>query len=51
MNGRLSPLGWFKNLIPRYPQIWEKNRKIKSFNLSALEKHGPVYEDGEATGW
>uniref|UniRef100_G1PSY8 Acylamino-acid-releasing enzyme N-terminal domain-containing protein n=1 Tax=Myotis lucifugus TaxID=59463 RepID=G1PSY8_MYOLU len=26
-------------------QVWEKNRKLKSFNLSALEKHGPVYED------
>lgn len=32
----------------RCPQVWEKNRKLKSFNLSALEKHGPVYEDGEA---
>lgn len=33
------------------PQVWEKNRKLKSFNLSALEKHGSVYEDGEASGW
>jgi acylaminoacyl-peptidase len=37
--------------MPRYLQVWEKNRKLKSFNLSALEKHGPVYEDGEAPGW
>lgn len=39
------------SLMPRSPQVWEKNRKLKSFNLSALEKHGPVYEDGEAPGW
>ena len=37
--------------MPRCPQVWEKNRKLKSFNLLALEKHGPVYEDGEAAGW
>lgn len=39
----------------RCAQVWEKNRKLKSFNLTALEKHGPVYEDGEApavrAGW
>lgn len=44
------------NLMPRCPQVWEKNRKLKSFNLSVLEKHGLVYEDGrqltgEQTGW
>ena len=39
------------SLTTRCPQVWEKNRKLKSFNLSALEKHGPVYEDGEAAGW
>lgn len=38
-------------LMPTCPQVWEKNRKLKSFNLSALEKHGPVYEDGEAASW
>lgn len=43
--------GGASSLMPRYPQVWEKNRKLKSFNLSALEKHGPVYEDGEAPGW
>lgn len=30
-------------------QVWEKNRKVKSIDLSALEKHGQVYEDGEAS--
>lgn len=39
------------SLMPRCPQVWEKNRKLKSVSLSALEKHGPVYEDGEAAGW
>ncbi|XP_006779530.1 PREDICTED: LOW QUALITY PROTEIN: acylamino-acid-releasing enzyme, partial [Myotis davidii] len=34
----------------QFLEVWEKNRKLKSFNLSALEKHGPVYEDGEAAG-
>lgn len=37
--------------MPRCPQVWEKNRKLKSFNLSLLEKHGLVYEDGETAGW
>lgn len=32
-------------------QVWEKNRKFKSFNLSVLEKYGFVYEDGEVVGW
>lgn len=50
-NGGLSPtdealLGGAGNLTPRCPQVWEKNRKLKSFNLSLLEKHGLVYEDG-----
>lgn len=47
----LSPTTKAASLMPRCPQVWEKNRKLKSFNLSALEKHGPVYEDGEAPGW
>lgn len=47
-----QPLCWeADSLTPRCPQVWEKNRKLKSFNLSALEKHGPVYEDGKAAGW
>ncbi|KAB1263866.1 Acylamino-acid-releasing enzyme [Camelus dromedarius] len=29
----------------QFLEVWEKNRKLKSFNLLALEKHGPVYED------
>lgn len=28
-------------------QIWSKNIKMKSINLTALKKHGKVYEDGE----
>jgi acylaminoacyl-peptidase len=48
---QVKPCGGASSLMPRYLQVWEKNRKLKSFNLSALEKHGPVYEDGEAPGW
>nr|KAF6419877.1 acylaminoacyl-peptide hydrolase [Molossus molossus] len=29
----------------QFLEVWEKNWKLKSFNLSALERHGPVYED------
>uniref|UniRef100_A0A667HRG8 Acylamino-acid-releasing enzyme n=1 Tax=Lynx canadensis TaxID=61383 RepID=A0A667HRG8_LYNCA len=29
----------------QFLEVWEKNRKLKSFNLSLLEKHGLVYED------
>uniref|UniRef100_A0A452VDD8 Acylamino-acid-releasing enzyme n=1 Tax=Ursus maritimus TaxID=29073 RepID=A0A452VDD8_URSMA len=29
----------------QFLEVWEKNRKLKSFNLSVLEKHGLVYED------
>lgn len=43
-------LGTGSSLTPAHPQIWEKNRKLKSFNLSALDKHGPVYEDGKVPG-
>lgn len=48
-----APLGeaGARSLMPRCPQVWEKNRKLKSVSLSALEKHGPVYEDGEAAAW
>lgn len=28
-------------------QIWSKNIKIKSIDLTALKKHGKVYEDGK----
>lgn len=30
-------------------QIWHKNRKTKSLNLTALKKHGKVYEDGKSS--
>lgn len=30
-------------------QIWSKNIKMKSVNLTALKKHGKVFEDGESS--
>ncbi|XP_049572351.1 acylamino-acid-releasing enzyme isoform X3 [Orcinus orca] len=59
---RESPSGTMKAVLRKaggpgageekqFLEVWEKNRKLKSFNLSALEKHGLVYEDGEASGW
>ncbi|TRY66069.1 hypothetical protein DNTS_033194, partial [Danionella cerebrum] len=30
--------------------IWHKNRKLKCLNLTTLNKHGKVYEDGAPTG-
>ncbi|XP_028742829.1 acylamino-acid-releasing enzyme [Peromyscus leucopus] len=53
---RESPSGTMKAVLRKaggpvsgeekqFLEVWEKNRKLKSFNLSALEKHGPVYED------
>ncbi|XP_053325400.1 acylamino-acid-releasing enzyme-like isoform X2 [Spea bombifrons] len=29
----------------QFLEVWEKNRKVKSINLTALDKHGKVYED------
>lgn len=31
------------------PQIWSKNIKVRSIDLTALKKHGKVYEDGESS--
>lgn len=31
----------------QYLEVWEKNRKVKSIELTALEKHGQVYEDDQ----
>ncbi|XP_077182123.1 acylamino-acid-releasing enzyme-like isoform X3 [Paroedura picta] len=31
----------------QFLEVWEKNRKAKSIDLSALEKHGQVYEDDQ----
>ncbi|KAB0396976.1 hypothetical protein E2I00_000557 [Balaenoptera physalus] len=53
---RESPSGTMKAVLRKaggpgtgeekqFLEVWEKNRKLKSFNLSALEKHGLVYED------
>lgn len=41
-----SPGPW--PLMFLFLQIWDQNRKVKSINLTVLEKHGNVYEDGEA---
>jgi len=37
---------------PHHPrlQVWDQNRKVKSINLTALDKHGGVYDDGEGPG-
>ncbi|XP_069500272.1 acylamino-acid-releasing enzyme-like isoform X2 [Ambystoma mexicanum] len=29
----------------QFLEVWNRNRKVKSINLTALEKHGKVYED------
>ncbi|KAG8436195.1 hypothetical protein GDO86_007340, partial [Hymenochirus boettgeri] len=29
----------------QFLEIWERNRKVKNINLTALDKHGKVYED------
>ncbi|XP_069822608.1 acylamino-acid-releasing enzyme [Dendropsophus ebraccatus] len=29
----------------QFLEIWDRNRKVKSINLTALDKHGKVYED------
>uniref|UniRef100_A0A8D2LEG5 Acylamino-acid-releasing enzyme n=1 Tax=Varanus komodoensis TaxID=61221 RepID=A0A8D2LEG5_VARKO len=31
----------------QFLEVWEKNRKAKSIELTALEKHGKVYEDDQ----
>ncbi|XP_053233396.1 acylamino-acid-releasing enzyme [Podarcis raffonei] len=31
----------------QFLEVWEKNRKVKSIELTALEKHGQVYEDDQ----
>nr|XP_033782652.1 LOW QUALITY PROTEIN: acylamino-acid-releasing enzyme-like [Geotrypetes seraphini] len=31
----------------QFLEVWNKNRKVKSVNLTALEKHGKVYEDDQ----
>ncbi|XP_056381212.1 acylamino-acid-releasing enzyme [Hyla sarda] len=29
----------------QFLEVWDRNRKVKNINLTALEKHGKVYED------
>nr|XP_060621741.1 acylamino-acid-releasing enzyme [Anolis sagrei ordinatus] len=31
----------------QFLEVWEKSRKVKSIELTALEKHGQVYEDDQ----
>ncbi|XP_058023212.1 acylamino-acid-releasing enzyme-like isoform X1 [Ahaetulla prasina] len=31
----------------QFLEVWEKNRKVKSIELTALEKHGQVYDDDQ----
>ncbi|KAM4650959.1 acylamino-acid-releasing enzyme [Discoglossus pictus] len=31
----------------QFLEVWNKNRKVKSINLTALDKHGKVYEDDQ----
>lgn len=52
---RESPSGALKAVVrdtknskgeeQQFLEVWSKNRKVKSINLFALEKHGKVYED------
>lgn len=32
------------------PQVWDQNSKVKSIDLTAVDKHGTVYDDGEGLG-
>uniref|UniRef100_A0A8C6X6Q2 acylaminoacyl-peptidase n=1 Tax=Naja naja TaxID=35670 RepID=A0A8C6X6Q2_NAJNA len=36
-----------KGMEKQFLEVWEKNRKVKSIELSALEKHGQVYDDDQ----
>ncbi|XP_028907309.1 acylamino-acid-releasing enzyme [Ornithorhynchus anatinus] len=53
---RESPSGLMKALLRKisnnctgedkqFLEVWGKNSKLRTVNLTALEKHGPVYED------
>lgn len=57
--GEKRGIHWCLGLKPCYvlgppchlcPQIWDQNRKVKSIDLTALDKHGSVYDDGEGLG-
>ncbi|NXE12877.1 APEH enzyme, partial [Lophotis ruficrista] len=58
---RESPSGALKAVLRKVPgkekekekqflEVWDQNRKVKSIDLMALEKHGSVYDDGEGPG-
>ncbi|NXX81191.1 ACPH enzyme, partial [Urocolius indicus] len=56
---RESPSGALKAVLRKvtgkekekqFLEVWDQNRKVKSINLTALDKHGSVYDDGEGPG-
>ncbi|KYO27826.1 acylamino-acid-releasing enzyme [Alligator mississippiensis] len=54
---RESPSGTLKAVLRKasnskgeekqFLEIWDQNRKVKSINLTGLEKHGSIYEDDQ----
>ncbi|NWX30081.1 ACPH enzyme, partial [Notiomystis cincta] len=55
---RESPSGALKAVLRKVPgkdkekekqflEVWDQNRKVKSIDLTALDKHGSVYEDDQ----
>ncbi|XP_041281889.1 acylamino-acid-releasing enzyme-like [Onychostruthus taczanowskii] len=53
---RESPSGMLKAVLRKVPgkekekqflEIWDQNRKVKSIDLTALDKHGSVYDDDQ----
>ncbi|NWT16861.1 ACPH enzyme, partial [Vireo altiloquus] len=53
---RESPSGTLKAVLRKVPgkekekqflEVWDQNRKVKSIDLTALDKHGSVYDDDQ----
>ncbi|NXF43036.1 ACPH enzyme, partial [Oceanites oceanicus] len=53
---RESPSGALKAVLRKVPskekekqflEVWDQNRKVKSINLTALDKHGSIYDDDQ----
>ncbi|KAF1645244.1 Acylamino-acid-releasing enzyme, partial [Eudyptes chrysocome] len=53
---RESPSGVLKAVLRKVPskekekqflEVWDQNRKVKSIDLTALDKHGSVYDDDQ----
>ncbi|KAM7095814.1 LOW QUALITY PROTEIN: acylamino-acid-releasing enzyme [Ciconia maguari] len=53
---RESPSGALKAVLRKVPgkekekqflEVWDQNRKVKSIDLTALDKHGSVYDDDQ----